>query len=148
MAKAMENNQIRSSLAETTGTKYYLHIRVRILPWRHSSIAHEINIRRLIPNEVADIPGRAALYPRVLDSSAFPHRNDRTLLDGCVADLIEYRPKSSCLQLTDRGLGRCLHFGRRQRRRRRAQTQRDRYRRNHDALRNTAAQQFNFLSSI
>lgn len=126
----------------------YLQIVAQILRWHHLSIAHEINVRSLIPNEIADVPSRAALYPGVLDGSALPHRGDRTLLDGCVTDLVEYRPKSSCFQIADRGLGRCLYFGRSQRRRRRAQTQHDRYGRNHDVLGNTAAQHFNFLSSI
>ena len=89
----------------TVDSTIYLQIVAQILRWHHLSIAHEINVRSLIPNEIADVPGWAALYPGVLDSSALPHRDDRTLLDGCVTDLVEDRPKSSCFQIADRGLG-------------------------------------------
>ncbi|WP_234711349.1 SDR family oxidoreductase [Mycolicibacterium llatzerense] len=89
----------------TADSTICLQIVAQMLRWHHLSIAHEINVRSLISNEIADVPGWASLYPGVLDGSALPHRDDRTLLDGCVTDLVEYRPKSSCFQITDRGLG-------------------------------------------
>jgi hypothetical protein len=62
-----------------------------------SSIAHEIDIRSLVPNEIAHVSSRASLHPGMFNSSALAHRDHRTLLDGCVPDLVEYRPNSPAL---------------------------------------------------
>ena len=114
----------------------------------HSSIAHEINVRSFIPDEIADISRRTPLYPGVLDSGALPHRDDRTFLDRCVADLVENRPKSLCFQVADRRLSRFLQLGRSECRRRRAQTQCDRCSRNHEAPVDARAKQSNFLPAF
>lgn len=111
-----------------------------------SSIAHEIDIRSLVPNEIAHVSSRTSLHPGMFDISALPHRDHRTLLDGCVPDLVDYRSNSPGLQVANCLLRRCLHLGCSQCRHRRTSAYHHPDGCNHNALGNTAARQFNILS--